>query len=167
MGILIEEVKTWNTPLVGAYLLWRFTKGYINNHDTKEAPIAILHFIASAILTNPKLIESISRRRDGLPSYIRSFEEKKESDLLLNIHEEVKNKKEYTQRSIDIATSCGLLVWDIENGKLYPKELIKKSSPGKAIKPDLVKQGEKAEILGSWFSKQDIHSITTYLKVVL
>ena len=44
MGQLVEEVKLWNTPTIGAYLLWRFTKGYTKNHPTEDAPVALFTF---------------------------------------------------------------------------------------------------------------------------
>ena len=167
MGLLVEEVKIWNTPLIGAYILWRFTKGYCENHETGDAPVGLMHFIANAILSSPNLVERISNRRPDLQSYIRSFEDKKESDLLLTVHERIKEKRQYTLESIDIAVSEGLLVWDLETGKLYPKNLTKRPSRGKNIKPALDRNGTKAEILGSWFSQHELDSITTYLKVVL
>ena len=167
MSILVEEVKIWNTPLIGAYMLWEFTKGFSDSHPDGDAPIGLMHFLANAILTNPNLTERISNQRADLQSYIRSFEDKKESDLLLTIHERVKEKRQYTLESIDVAVSEGLLVWDLESAKLYPKYLRKKPSKGKNIKPSLSRIGFKANILGSWFAQHNLPSITTYLKVVL
>ncbi|WP_407270380.1 three component ABC system middle component [Radiobacillus sp. PE A8.2] len=167
MGRLVQEVKIWNTPLIGAYLLWRFTQGYSNNHPKGEAPIAILHFIAIAILTNNRLLDAISNRREGLQSYIRSFEDNKDIDLLLSIHSKVGERKSYTLKAIDIAVGQGLLIWDPTSGRIYPCDLVKRASNGKALKNKIKREGDKAEILGKWFSKHDIPTITTYLKVVL
>lgn len=166
LGQLVEEVKLWNTPIVGAYLLWEFTKGYLSEHPTGDAPIALLHFIASAILTNKELLEPISGRRDDLQSYARSFEESKESDILLTIHERARQKREYTLASINIAIAEGLLVWDVDSGKLYPRELSKKPSSGKTLRANIKKDGKKAETLGKWFAKHDVPTIAAYLKVV-
>lgn len=166
MGQLVEEVKLWNTPLIGAYLLWEFTKGYLSGHPTGDAPIVVLHFIASAILTNKELLEPISARRDDLQSYARSFEESRESDILLIIHERVIQKREYTLASINIAIAEGLLVWDVDGGKLYPREISKKPGLGKTLRASIKKDGRKAEILGKWFAKHDVPTIAAYLKVV-
>ena len=166
MGQLVEEVKLWNTPIVGAYLLWKFTKGYCDGHPNGDAPIGLLHFVASAMLTNKKLLEPINDRRDNLQSYARSFEKSKDSDILLTIQERVRDKREYTMVAIDIAISKGLLVWDADSGKLYPRDLSKRSSRGKALKEMFKRDGNKAEILGKWFAKHDIPTIAAYLKVV-
>ena len=44
MGKLVEEVKEWNTPVIGAYLLWHFTQGYVQNHPNGDAPVVVLYF---------------------------------------------------------------------------------------------------------------------------
>ena len=166
MGQLVDEVKLWNTPIVGAYLLWKFTKGYCDNHPNEDAPIGLLHFVAIAMLTNKKLLEPINNKRENLQSYARSFETLKNSDILLTIQERVRDKREYTMASIDIAIAEGLLVWDADTGKLYPRDLSKQPNRGKALKKMYIRDGNKAEILGKWFAKHDLPTIAAYLKVV-
>jgi len=166
MGQLVEEVKLWNTPTVGAYLLWKFTTGYCDGHPNGDAPIGLLHFLAIAMLTNKKLLEPINNRRDDLQSYARSFENSKNSDILLTIQERAREKREYTMASIDIAIAKGLLVWDADSGKLYPCDISKSPSSGKALNKMFKDDGKKAEILGKWFAKHDLSTIAAYLKVV-
>ncbi len=167
MGLLVEEVQLWNSPSLGAYLLWKFTTGYCNAHSNGDAPIALLHFIAIPILTSNILSEPISDRRKNLQSYINSFEDLKNSDILLSLQSRIKNKLKYTLDAIDIAISYGLLYWDIENGKLYPGKNENKVKRGRSLKPSVVKFGNRAEILGKWFAEHSIASITSHLKVVL
>ncbi|RQO77769.1 hypothetical protein DBR40_07275 [Pedobacter sp. KBW01] len=167
MSELIEEVKIWNTPAVGAFLLYWFTKGFVSAHQEGAAPNALNHFIAGAILTNDKLKAPISNMRNDLQSYVRSFEDHKNSDLLLDIQQRVKAKLSYTWAAIDIAVSTGLLFWEPDEASLYVRsgeELLKR---GNAPKPDLKRDGEKAEILGRWFAEHDISTVCTYLKIVL
>ena len=166
MGLLVDEVKLWNTPIIGSYLLWKFTKGYCESHPNGDAPIGLLHFVASAILTDKKLLKPISDRRNNLQSYSRSFEDSKDSDILLTIHERTRQKREYTMASIDIAIAEGLLVWDTDSGKLYPRDLSKRPSHGKALNSTFRSDGNKAAILGKWFAKHDLSTIAAYLKVV-
>lgn len=166
MGKLVDEVKLWNTPIIGAYLLWKFTQGYCNGHPHGDAPIGLLHFVAIAILTNKELLKPISNQRDDLQSYAISFENSKNSDILLSVQQRVKDKREYTLAAIDIAITEGLLMWDMESGKLYPRDLSKRTGRGKALKSIIKREGEKAEILGKWFSKHDLLAIEAYLKVV-
>lgn len=167
MGKLVEEVKLWNTPLAGALLLWSFTKGYSSNHSGGDCPIGLLHFIAFAILTKKELSELISNRRDGLQSYVRGFEANNSVDILLSIQAEVLKKREKALEAIDVAISEGLLVWDFESGKLYPRDLKKKPRRGNGLRDAYQKDRKKAEILGKWFSKHDLPTIAAYLKVIL
>ena len=166
MGQLIEEVKIWNTPIVGAYMLWSFTQGYCKGHSNGDAPIGLLHFVAIAILTNNELLKPISNKRTDLQSYARSFEDSKKSDILLSIHERAFDKREYTMKSIEIAVAEGLLFWDVESAKLYPRDLTKDPSRGKSLKAIAKSEGSKAEILGNWFSKHDLNTISSYLKII-
>lgn len=167
MSEIVEEVKLFNTPALGAYLLYKFTEGYTNSHKSGDAPIALHHFIAAAILTSENLKAPISNMRENLQSYIRSFEDNKASDLLICIHERIREKMAYSWAAIDIAVANGLLFWESESGKLYYKKLEKSPGYGNAPKAIIKRDGEKAEILGRWFSEHDLSTITAYLKVLL
>ncbi|SFE47816.1 hypothetical protein SAMN03003324_00615 [Pedobacter antarcticus] len=167
MSELLEEVRLWNTPAIGGYLLYRFTQGYVAGDSNGEAPIAIHHFIAIAILTSDKLKAPISNMRENLQSYVRSFEENRNSDILLGLQERIKEKFLYSWSSIDMAVANGLLFWDFDEARLYANPIEKKPSYGHAPKGQLKKDGEKAEILGKWFSQHDITSISSYLKILL
>lgn len=165
-SLLIEEVRTWNTSLVGAFQLWQFTQGYCEAHPTGDAPIGLLHFIAGPILASPQLSETISNRRKSLQSYALGFEDKKCVDLLLGLQRRIQNRKRQTLDAIDAAICAGLLVWDTESGKLYPSPA-PKAKRGASLRNGLKREGEKAKILGSWFAAHDLPAITAYLKVVL
>ncbi|MBN2702872.1 MAG: hypothetical protein JXR23_01545 [Pontiellaceae bacterium] len=166
MGQLVDEVKQWNTPLVGAFLLWRFTQGYCEAHPEGQAPVALFHFLAAAILTNRQTMDCISARRDSLQSYIRGFEENKASDILLGVQKRIIDKRKYTLEAIDIAVSSGLLVWDVDEGTLYPCELKRQPRRGNALKPSMMRNGDKAAILGKWFSAHDLRTVAAYMEVV-
>lgn len=161
---LVEEVRQWNTPLIGAYLLWRFTTGYRNAHPTSDAPIGLLHFVATGILTSSGLSEAVSNRRKSLESYSRGFEADKRMDVLLSLQQRVKEKRPYTLKAIDYAIAHGFLVWDIETGKLHARN-VPRPPRGKALRYFLQREGEKAETLGKWFAPHTLSSIASYLKL--
>lgn len=166
-SILAEEVREWNTPLYGAYLLWDFTTAYCAAHPSGDAPVGILHFIAAPILANPTLSNTVSDRRANLQSYVQGFEDKKSSDILLSLQDRIKIRRRNTLLAIDAAIYAGLLSWDAESGKLYPHTLPQKPHRGKSIRPSIANNGKKARILGKWFSEHDITTIASYLRVVL
>lgn len=166
-SVLAEEVRQWNTPLVGGYLLWQFTLGYCQNHKNGDAPTGVLHFIAIAILTSTQLNETVSDRRKNLQSYVNGFEDLKRTDLLISIQDRIAARKQYTLSALNSAIAAGLLVWDVESGKIYPQTITKKTSRGKSLRQQMVKEGKRAAILGKWFSEHDTPTIASYLRVVL
>jgi hypothetical protein len=166
-SVLAEEVRVWNTPLYGAYLLWDFTSAYCEAHPSGDAPVGILHFIAAPILANPRLSDTVSDRRANLQSFVQGFEDKKRSDVLLSLQDRIKSRRQNTLLAIDAAIYAGLLSWDATSGKLYPHELSQAPHRGKAIRPSIAKDGKKARILGKWFAEHDIPTIASYLRVVL
>lgn len=165
-SLVAEEVRTWNTPLIGAYQLWQFTMGYCEAHPNGDAPLGLLHFIAGPILASPLLSETVSRRRESLQSYAMGFEDKKCIDVLLGLQSRIQSRKRHTLAAIDAAICAGLLVWDPDSGKLYPRQ-VAKASRGRTLRAGLKREGEKARILGAWFAAHDLPSIAAYLKVVL
>jgi len=167
MSGLAEEVRIWNTPIVGSYMLWRFSHGYTDNHPEGLSPNLLLHFIASAILTNQRLSDPVNNHRKDLASYVRSFEKKKDVDMVFSIQDRVSATKFYTLSSVDLAIQKGLLVLNPDDACLYPRNLSKKPSRGMAPKPSIRSMGNKAETLGRWFSAYPVSQVTSLLKVVL
>jgi hypothetical protein len=167
MKSLVDEVHEWNTPIIGAFLLWHFSLGYKRNHPTGESPVVLLHFIAAGILSSNVFLDKISKHRPNLESFVRCFTESNESDLLACLHQRIISKRAYTSAAIDIAVSSGLLVWDYDKAELYPREISTNKRGKTQVGKDTKKMADKAETLGKWFSKHDIISITSYLGVVL
>lgn len=166
-SFLAEEVRLWNTPLYGAYLLWDFTTAYCMAHPSGDAPVGLLHFIVAPILANPRLSDTVSDRRPNLQSYVQGFEDKKSADILLSLQDRIKSRRRNTLLAIDAAIYAGLLSWDAESGKLYPHTLPQTPHRGRNIRPSIAKDGRKARILGKWFSEHNIPTIASYLRVVL
>jgi hypothetical protein len=167
MSNLVEEVRVWNTPVVGSYVLWRFTQGYTDHHSEGQSPVLLLHFLASAILTNKRLSEPVNNLRKDLASYARSFTDKKDVDLFLSIQDRITKTRFYTLASIDLAIQHGLLFLNPEDGCLYSKNLSGKPSRGMAPKQSVKALGNKADTLGRWFSAYSVSQVSTILKVVL
>ena len=149
MSNLVDEVREWNTPIIGAFLLWHFTTGYKQNHPSND------------------FLKAISGHRPNLESFVRNFTDSHESDLLSCLYQRILQRRAYTAAAIDIAVSLGLLVWDCEQAILHPADAPRIKRGGLKLGNDIKKVADKAEILGKWFSKHDIPSITAYLGVVL
>lgn len=166
MGQVVEEVKVWNTPAVGAFMLWKFTCGYVNNHPTGDSPIGLLHFVASGILANKEILDKVSNNRPNLASFVRWFEEKEKVDVLLEIQSRIKAKRKYTLAALDVAMATGLLTWEAATAKIYPVLDVKTPPKSSRLNTLYKSYGAKAETLGKWFSQHDLRTIATYLKIV-
>ena len=164
-GLLVAEVRLWNTPLIGAYLLWRFVSGYSACARSGSSPSIALLFVASAILTSPRLSDPISDRRADLQSYVRSFNDGG-IDLLLSIQPRIEEKRAYTLKAIGVAIAQGILNWDVNSGQVFARELRQKAKRGRAIRSTLDKSGRKAEIFGGWCAQHEVETVASYLKVV-
>ena len=62
MGInMMETVRMWHTPYIGAYLLWRFASGYNSASNGRGVPL-LLFFIVSALVTDKKYYDPVLKR---------------------------------------------------------------------------------------------------------
>lgn len=166
MSRLLEEYDEWNTPLIGAFLLWAFNKSYVENHQTNEAPVVIEDFVAYSLLMSKNYNERINNRIKTIASYVQGFTEKKQSDLLATLSEKINENKQITLKAIDVAVSSGILAWDCENATLYPK-LLEKDVLSILNNLPIMKLYNKAETLGKWFSQVNLNTLLSLFGVAL
>jgi hypothetical protein len=164
--LITDEVKRWNNSIVGAYLLWRFTDEYTRNHSSGEAPVALLHFVANAILSTSGLLEEVRDGKGGLASFALKLDEKskRKADMLATIQDRIIATRVNTLLAIDMATANGLLVWELEACKLHARALKAKPRRGMNVRDSMKRLGNKAGILGKWFSRHDLNAIAKYLR---
>lgn len=167
MGKLENEIKEWNTPLVGAYLLWCFAQSFVKNHSHSDSPTVIEIIIAFTLLTNNVYSENINGHRPNFASYVRSFTENKRSDLLACLSDKLQEQKTLAMAAVDIAVGTGLLAWDYDSAKLFPCDSfkLKRGSSQKGMSVQALKS--KAITLGKWFSQVSINTIVASLGVIL
>lgn len=165
MNSIEEEVRIWNTPLVNGYFLWRFVSGYADAHPSHEPPTVILCVIALTIMSDETLYEPINSRKKRLSAYVYSFVKEKKADALATLHLLIGESKYMCIDAIDAATAAGVVVWDVEHGALAPGDFIEVDAKrcGKRNKAN----GDRAELLGRWFSELNLNQIVTLLGVKL
>lgn len=167
MGKLEKEYEEWNTPVCGAYLIWQFAIGYKESNTDERNPNIFEILYAYVLLTSNKYKRKINGHRTNFASYIKSFTQDKESDLLTNFSNELFLKREFAMKSLDIAVSAGLLGWQVDNASLIPLCELKESKGSKTMGIDIISMGKNAKLLGKWFSTSDFITITNSLGVVL
>ena len=164
MAQLLDEFREWNTPVVGAYLLWRFTSEYMNHREDAAPPSFLLHCVASAILTSPVYTEAIIHAR-SLHGYSQYFIEHGLADKLERLHYRVAKLLPYTKKAVDIAVDRHLLVWDTQNGALLPVAIGKQAKGSAVLSPSVMRTGKLAATLGKWLASATLNTITIELGV--
>lgn len=165
MGRLEDEYKEWNTPVIGSYLLWQFCIGYYENSE--RAPSIIEATFAYVLLTDKDYLDNITGHKPNFSSFIRSFTKEKQSDLLLCFSEKLKEKIEYAFKAVDIAVAAGLIAWDSEKATLIPIMKLKNKTGTARLGSAIKANKKKANLLGKWFSKNNIEIISNSLGVIL
>lgn len=165
MGRLEEEYKEWNSPVIGAYMLWQFCIGYYDNSERK--PSIIEATFAYVLLTDKDYLDNITGHKPNFSSFIRSFTKEKQSDLLLCFSEKLKEKIDYAFKAVDIAVAAGLIAWDSENATLIPITKLRNKKGTLQLGSAIKANKNRAKLLGKWFSQNNIEIISNSLGVIL
>lgn len=167
----IEEV--WNSPVVGSYLLWKFSVGYClrypksGRHVNKvsPAPHMALAFPALAILMQPKFSNRIAEKYETLEHWVREFVVSSHKNVFASLTKDIIFRKRMILESIDMAYTTRLLGGAGDCGTMFPlleEESKKMQSHANRFRNDL---GKKAELLGMWFSFEEPSKISRLLEV--
>lgn len=162
---LVAESHTWHTPVIGAYLLWRFTKAYQKSHTDKMPPIVLNHFLALAILTDSNLHPHLFRCT-GIPQLARRFRTGTASAAYYRLHDRVRERLPYTVKAINIAVAGGFLKWDVDRGTLTAKAITSKDGSIDYATGEIATLGARAEVLGKFFAKHPLSKTAEALGVV-
>lgn len=163
MGDYRRDWELWHTPLIGAFLLWKFALGYQAKSHDGEAPNPTLLFVAAAILTSPALSKPINSNRLGLSSYAFSFKDEHNDIVLEGLTQRIKDRAEYTMRAIDAALTANLFSTVDGCFVAIPREPV--SGAAKLCRKTIGALGSKAETLGGWFAERRPSEISLYLGV--
>ena len=160
---MIETIRMWNTPFIGAYHLWRFASGYYSASGGRPAPL-MLFFIASALVSDRNYWMPTARRT--LKTYNRYFVENKKLSLLKLLPAVIASRREYTCAAIERAVMGRFLKWNADSCALSPR-LIRREKKASILDADTLKAGNAAEKIGEWFAGDAISDICVYLGVKL
>ncbi|MFJ7663906.1 three component ABC system middle component [Lysinibacillus sp. NPDC097162] len=165
MGVLSEEYNTVDNPNLGAFIIWRFVKGYsISNKEGVPLPLI---FIVLSTIYNPDILNEIqsTREESGLRQFTNKMSGKSnpKKDLLLQIYGESNSEymKFLTYNSIRIAIYLRFIELDYTTAFLK----VKNNKNRTAEPPNIIKMGKAAEKLGVWCSRHTLYEISNILKV--
>lgn len=156
----IREI--WNSPVVGAYLLWRFVDAY--QETCKHGPNIALAFPAINMLMQPQFTDDITPSMRSLASYAKKLSENNKRGYLTDLQSDIRIHKDRILEIIETAVVVELVGVNYEDGTLTT--LISEEPAGKriaeAFKNDL---GLKAAALGRRFAKEPLENICNILGV--
>lgn len=158
----LEEV--WDSPLGGAYLIWRFVKGY--EEVSGVGPNVLLLYPAAAIVLESSFAAQV-RRGGNLADFAFAFHDSsgKAAKSLAGLQERILGLREWVLKSLEFAMVTRLIELDPESGKLslVLKEEVRTSIH--SAKEFKMNEGLKAEYLGGIFARTNDNDIAYYLGV--
>ena len=160
---LLEEV--WDSPLGGAYLIWRFVSGYAGVRA--PGPNALLLYPAMALVLDASFATQICGGDDNLDDFAFAFHDSsgKAAKSLAGLQDRIVGLREWTLKSLEFAMVTRLVELNPETGEVIPvlkKEVSESSKLARDFKDN---EGLKAENLGGIFARTKDVDIAYYLGV--
>jgi len=158
------ELNAWDSPVGGAYLIWRFTLGFCEVDAT--GPNVLLAYPAIAMLMDRNFSKFILEA-GSLADYAYGFQDSagKKARSLGGLTERIDEYRDWTLRSIEFALVTRLVELNPETGTLKAILQEESSDSIKVAKAFKREDGRKAEHLGSVFARTDEKYIGYYLGV--
>lgn len=163
MGNLSKEFENVQNPVLGAYILWNFSRGYYE-YNSSFVPFQ-LFFIVLPIIFRADLVDIITstRKQSGLRYFSDKFLTTKvlKNDMISNLHKSSERLKLITLESLQIAIYSNLISIDEESGLVFPITISEKKNTTTSVK----RLAKAAEKLGNWCARLTMHEISQILKV--
>lgn len=164
MSKLTKEFYNIQNPALGAYLLARFSLGYLE--ENQSMPPMPLLFVVLPMIYKKDVVDFISstQKTSGLHFFVDKFTEKQNSnnDLIIQIQGLSQQYKMMTLEALRISIIGELI--SIQD-KAYILPLRDNINDFKPKTKDIRKMGNAAEKFGIWCSKLSLVEISQILKV--
>jgi len=154
----------WDSPIGGAYLIWRFVTGYAAVRDS--GPNMLLVYPALAIVMDSSFATEISRA-SNLADFAFAFHDSSGSRAksLSGLQERIIAQRDWVLKSIEFALVTRLVELDTETAALHVV-LEKESASSVRLARDFKdNEGLNAELLGRVFARTQDNDIAYYLGV--
>jgi hypothetical protein len=163
MSTLSQEAEIMHNPGLGAVILWRFARGYVEAQAERRGPPLPLAFLVLPLVWHAGTFDELDRTREasGLRKFAAKFTESDGTrDVLLSIHDRAVRWRAKTHASLRMALASGLLGCG-SDGCLT---VMAKTNEG-GSNPEVFAQCEAAGKLGQWFASLSLHEISLILHV--
>ncbi len=161
-GSSLDDV--WDSPIGGAYLIWRFAKGYAK--ERSPGPNALLVFAAMALVLDGSFSSQIVPG-GNLADYSFAFHDSsgKAAKSLAGLQDRIMDLREWTLKSLEFAMVTRLVELIPETGVVVPVLQEEVRTSAKLARGFKDNEGLKAENLGGIFARTKDADISYYLGV--
>lgn len=161
----LAEYDIYQNKVIGAHLLWEFSKAF-KEHSDKNEYASIYHiFPVLPLCLNRRVVEGIKSRNFREGSLARAIEENK--DIFSGLQERMMDMLNTTFESMFIGLSTGILLLDKPDMLILPNL----SSPPEKIIKNLQEEYKDmlsaARRIGAWFSQLNFQEITLYFNIAI
>lgn len=159
-----DNESYWQSPLTGAYLLWRFVRGFCSQ-DEKGVNV-ILAYPALALAISDEFSRDVMQS-SSVADFAYSFHDSagRRVRSLAGLQERIANLKGWVLKSIEFACVTRLIELDPATARL--KLVLQEENPESADLANCYKkkEGLVAEKVGALFAREDASKIGYYLGV--
>jgi hypothetical protein len=161
MSRVLNELEIIQNPALGAYVIWRFGLSF-QGEAGQPAALPLAFLVLPLLLHRPtlELIRS-TRKSSGLTVFAAKLHERREN--LLAIHYRAFALRRLSLQSIAVGVNCRLLTLNYTlatiRANTYPP-------PNNLRLPERMRGfADAADKVGNWFSKLNLHQISSTLAV--
>lgn len=154
----------WDSPVGGAYLIWRFVKGFCD--ASKHGPNLLLVFPAMAIVMDASFSAEIVRS-GNLSDFAFAFHDSSgnAAKSLSGLQDRINDMRGWILRSLEFSLVTRLIEMDPGTGTLAAILKDEKSSSARMARAFKDGEGRHAENLGCLFARTKESDIAYYLGV--
>lgn len=157
-------VGVWDSPLGGAYLIWRFVRGFAET--SKSPPNLLLVYPALAIVMDSAFAAEIRSARN-LAEFAFAFQDSsgKSAKSLAGLQNRIMDMRPWVLRSLEFAIVCRLVELDPNEGTLSLVLRSEASASTRLARTFKDIEGLNAEQVGMLFARTKESDIPYYLGV--
>ncbi len=152
MGILSSEIQNLKNPVLGAYLLFRFSKKFVDLSNTENGIKLPLLYIPLPLIFDNNFSYLIQKTNLGWYKFLTKFPY--EGKASSSISESVFSNLNLSQKAISVGIKIKLFDITPEEGEILPnsKNIISENK----LNTDVIRMAQQADKLGKWCADYSI-----------
>ena len=160
-NIVLNEAQLVQNTALGAVLIWLFVRAY-NSNATRSCPLPLCFTVLPILFYHVTRKEAeATSLNSSLAKFVEKFEPNREQ--LLAVHDRMLAMRPLTLRSLQLASTRGLIAISIEDATVLT--LRSQALPDRHKSERLRPMLRAAEKVGIWYAPHSISNISSSLRV--